>query len=457
MAAILSAAAPADSTLALGRKALLNEGIATAWKLAQQALSEAPDSPAAHEFSGEVLFRRGDFSAAEAQFRAALKLDAAYALARWGLARISEISSLHKTAAQYYARAYELNPKEPRIFRDWAMRLTGRQHIAALEKYAAMADPNRPSSELDDLRRHIDLDRALNGRRLLSLATPYRATDIPLLAMDSEATHMRTYGLEVTINDQPLRLLLDTGASGILIPRRAGDRAGLTPLSQATFGGFGDNKAAGGYHALAARLRVESIEFQDALVNVSNQESVGDADGLIGTDLFSQFLITLDFSARKLHLDPFAGYHPGQEELHDRVLPADPRTSAPVFRFGHLLLVPTRVNDSREGLFVIDTGSAKTLISYEMAGLASQISRDERTRMNGINGQVSDIYQTGDVLLQFAGFRQKNLGITAFNMWDQSRRIGTEISGFLGLPVLSHFNLTINYRDGLVNFDRPSR
>jgi hypothetical protein len=67
---------------------------------------------------------------------------------------------------------------------------------------------------------------------------------------------------------------------------------------------------------------------------------------------------------------------------------------------------------------------------------------------------VSEVYQTGDLFLEFAGFRQKNLGMTAFDMWDLSRRFGTEISGFLGLPLVDLFTLTIDYRDGLVNFDR---
>jgi hypothetical protein len=44
--------------------------------------------------------------------------------------------------------------------------------------------------------------------------------------------------------------------------------------------------------------------------------------------------------------------------------------------------------------------------------------------------------------------------MTAFKMWDQSRRLGTEVSGFLGLPLLNLFTLTIDYRDGLVHFDR---
>jgi hypothetical protein len=43
--------------------------------------------------------------------------------------------------------------------------------------------------------------------------------------------------------------------------------------------------------------------------------------------------------------------------------------------------------------------------------------------------------------------------MTSFDMWPQSRGIGTEISGFLGLPVLSLFTITIDYRDGVVKFD----
>jgi hypothetical protein len=111
------------------------------------------------------------------------------------------------------------------------------------------------------------------------------------------------------------------------------------------------------------------------------------------------------------------------------------------------------VGESREALFVIDTGAARTLISYDMAAEVSKLARDDKLGLRGINGQVADIYQTGNLYLQFAGFRQKNLGMTSFDMWTQSRGIGTEISGFLGLPVLSLFTITIDYRAGMVKFD----
>ena len=164
-----------------------------------------------------------------------------------------------------------------------------------------MADPSRDGKDdLRSLRQHIQLDQALNDRRILALVSPYQKTEIPLTPLISEATHMRVYGLEVDINGTRLALQLDTGASGILIPHRAADRAGVEKLAEATFGGFGDNlKSPGGYHGIGERLRIGSVEFQDALINVTDQETVGTADGLIGTDVFSQFLITLDFSGQE--------------------------------------------------------------------------------------------------------------------------------------------------------------
>jgi len=447
--------ASVEDTLALARKALVNEGVATAWKLSQKAVAAAPQSAAAHELSGEVLFRRGEFASAESEFKLASKLDPNLASAWWGLARIAECTSMNKTAAKYLERAHSIDPRDPRIFRDWAMRLEGRQHIEALEKYASMVDPSRNENELEELRQHIQLDKALLGRAVMVRASPYQKTEIPLVNLISSATHTLHYGVEVSLGGTKLRLVLDTGASGILIPRWAAQKAGIARLAGSTFSGFGDNsKLSGGYHGIADRVRIGDVEFRDALIGVSNQDAVGPADGLIGTDVFAQFLVTLDFKARQLRLDPLPGYHAGNDELHDRTVLPEMQHFTRVFRFGHLLLIPTRVRDSREVLFVLDTGADRTLISYDMAAEVSRVNRDDRNHLSGINGQVADLYQTGNLFLQFAGFRQRNLGMSSVDMWRHSRNIGTEISGFLGLPILSLFTLTIDYRNGLVNFDR---
>src|SRR5439155_5761980 len=138
-------------------------------------------------------------------------------------------------------------------------------------------------------------------------------------------------------------------------------------------------KPPGGYHRIAERLRVGDVEFRDALVGVSETDFVANQDGLIGTDVFSQFLVTLEFANLSLRLDP---------------LPADegagrqPLTR--VFRFGHMLLIPARVGDSREALFLIDTGATRTLISYDLAAQVGKVNRDDRVRISGVNGAGSD-------------------------------------------------------------------
>jgi predicted aspartyl protease len=445
-----------DDALATGRKALRNDGVATAWRLAQKALIDAPGSAPVHELAGEVLFRRGSFAEAEAEFRSSAKLDPNYALAWWGLARISECSSLSKTASEDYQRAYQLDPKEPRIARDWAAHLSGQRQAEALEKYRSLASQTGDPGDPEELQQRLQLVQALRGRPLTVLTSPYASADIPLAAFMNEKTRMRSsYGLEVSVNGTLFRLVLDTGASGVVIPRKAAERAGVTRLAQATLRGFGDNsKLSGGYRGIAEHVHIGNLEYRDALISVADQDSVGTADGLIGSNVFAPFLITLDFAAKKLHLDPLPGFHPGDSTIQDRVIPAGLEHAAKIFRFGHLLLLPMHINGSREVLFVLDTGADRTLISYDLATEVSKLTPEAHMRMNGINGRVTDLYQTGDLVLQFAGFQQKSLGMSSIDTWEQSRRVGTEISGFLGLPVLDLFSLTIDYRDGLVNFDR---
>ncbi len=94
------------------------------------------------------------------------------------------------------------------------------------------------------------------------------------------------------------------------------------------------------------------------------------------------------------------------------------------------------------------------MMSYDLAAEVSKVAHDDKTTIRGLSGKVGDVYQTGNVVLEFAGFAQKSPGMTAIDTWELSHRLGTEISGFLGLPVLDLFTLTIDYRDGLVKFER---
>jgi len=457
--AIWLGAGPLEDTLTLGRKALANDGVATAWRLAQEALKDSPESAAAHEFAGEVHFRRGEFGQADAEFKSAVEWNPRDALAWWGLGRVAECAAMNKTAVEDFHRAYQLNPSDPRILARWIPRLKGPERAEALQRYQMWlesrgANGTGDAKQLEQLREGEELAKALNGRPATALASPYKSTEVPLEAFVSGATHERTYGLDVLVNGQPARLVLDTGAAGIVLSHVAAERIGLTRVTGGSVHGIGDNaKMTGGYRAIAARFQIGQVEYRDALISVSDQNFTGIEDGLIGANVMDEFQLTLDFGARKLRLDPLPNYHLG-DELPDRTVSPRMANATRVFRFGHLLLVPVRVGHASEKLFVLDTGAANTLISYELAAEVSKLNRDDKTALRGLNGRVSDVYETGNVLLQFAGFEQRNLGMTAFDTWQLSHGLGTEISGFLGLPVLDLFTLTIDYIDGLVKFER---
>ncbi|MGP0076439.1 MAG: aspartyl protease family protein [Bryobacteraceae bacterium] len=452
-------AGPVDDTLATGRKALANDGIATAWKLAQKALGDAPESAAAHEFAGEVHFRRGEFGEADEEFKAAVEWNPRFALAWWGLGRVAECNAMNKAAVEDFHRAYELNPNDSRILARWISRLRGQERADALRRYEAMLKASSANGagdpkELGELRQREELAQALNGRPAMALASQYKTTEVPLRAFVNGATHVRTYGLEVLVNGNPARLVLDTGAAGIVLSHPAAVRVGLERVTGGTVRGIGDNaKLTGGYRAIAERFRIGDVEYRDAVISVADQAFEEIEDGLIGTNVMDEFQITLDFAGGKMRLDPLPNYHLGGE-LADRTVSPQMESAVRVFRFGHLLLVPARVGNASNRLFVLDTGAAHTLISYELAAAVSNLNRDDKNGLRGLNGRVGDVYKTGDLVLAFAGFEQKNLGMTAFDTWQLSHQLGTEISGFLGLPVLDLFTLTIDYIDGLVKFER---
>jgi hypothetical protein len=81
-----------------------------------------------------------------------------------------------------------------------------------------------------------------------------------------------------------------------------------------------------------------------------------------------------------------------------------------------------------------------------------KIFRDDHFRIKGISGQVKDVAVADTVTVTFGNLRQKNPDLVALDLLDLSRGAGMEIGGILGWDALSHLVLTLNYRDGLVDF-----
>jgi hypothetical protein len=309
---------------------------------------------------------------------------------------------------------------------------------------------------------------------------------------------MRGIGLSVKLNDRNLHLLLDTGAGGIMVSRKVAEKAGLTRISAVHYGGIGDKGLQNGYTAVADHIRIGELEFQDCVVTVSEQRSLTDDDGLIGADVFGGYLIDMDLPGERLKLStlpkrpedtvaPKSLNSAGEEQANaeqregsateqiskeqnssapgsqtSRRLPRD-RYVAPemvnwtkVFRFGHAMLVPTSVNDSKPMLFGLDTGAFSNVLSLRAGRQVGRVSPDYRDRIHGLNGEVNKVYSSDKATLSFGHLRQSNLGIITLDLSTVSRNIGTEVSGFLGFAMLRQLELKLDYRDGLVDieFDR---
>jgi hypothetical protein len=105
------------------------------------------------------------------------------------------------------------------------------------------------------------------------------------------------------------------------------------------------------------------------------------------------------------------------------------------------------------GLFLLDTGSENSSIDSTFARLSTKIHANRFLRQKGVSGEVKDVFQADKAELQFGHFRQANVGVTAFNLNNVPEHQEFRTAGIIGIPLLSMFRLTLDYRNGLVNFE----
>lgn len=421
-----------------------------AYAVAEDALKRLPQTAGAQTAAGLAMFRKGELAKAEQSFRAALKLSKDYSPALSGLASVYSAISQAKTARTLRLQAYAHNPEDPDLMLARANTLTGEKHIAALEEVVSRLDPE--SEESRGLRAHIAADRALGGKRVRRLVSPYEPAQIKLLQIAHSARSLRGFGLRVRFNDSyTATLMLDTGASGISLSPKSAQKAGLELLSNQSSQakGIGDQKPQESFRYLASEVRIGDVVFADHPVSVFRAAKDSDMEGLIGADVFQKFVVSLDFPGSQLSLEPYdaaAADEPGDP----KVRPGFYR----VYRSGDHLMIPTSVNGSPVKLFLIDSGSNSNLIDAEAAGEFTGVHRDDFTSFHGIQGKVDRVSRADRITLVFGGFRQENPNLVAISLEKMSDSIGMGITGVLGMPVIAQLKLTIDYRAGAVKLER---
>ena len=482
-----------DAYAGLARCLLKQQKISEAFAAASKGVSEAPDSPATHSALGEVLFRKGAMHEANVEWVTAANSPKSDARAFLGIARIETAMSLYAKAKTSIERAHALDPDDPEIQRRWLGTLRMEDQIRQLQQYLASVT-NDDEKTRYGLERRLELLRARQEQpsRACKLVSNLQHTDTKLERMMIDPTHLHGYGLKVNVNGKIAQLLLDTGASGLLINKKMAERAGVRPIVDTKIEGIGDKGPVEGFVGYADSIKVGGLEFQNCLVEVSDKRSIVDDDGLIGADVFSHFLVTIDFPNEKLLLselpkrpdeqepkaltldtgdpdDPSVGPEDREAEdsgktqsqpavgrrsgPKDRYIAPEMQTYTSIFRFGHELLIPTFIGNASPKLFLIDTGAFSNLISSDAANEVTKVRSDDHMHVRGISGSVKQVKSADKVMIQFAHFRQENDDLISFDLTPISRSTGTEVSGILGFAMLRMLTVKIDYRDGLVDFE----
>ena len=433
---------------------------AVAWSTAQ------PDNSWALVALAELRWRQGRTDDAIQTLDSVRSNDYCNPQAHADLATVYRMRGLYASANRELTTARHLDPIDDDIESDW-MRLQSRAvQLAEVTQYLDRS-AFLSADERKSLTRWKDrlAEPPASGCHLANSVT---STSIPFHGIQDGPNAPTYWGLEVSLNGAKRRLQIDTGASGLVLNKAAAAALHLERERTIKTWGIGDDPDVDSYIANVKTIKIGGLEFENCDVQVVSK-GADDGDGLIGGDVFSQFLLTLDFPGHILKLDPLP-VRPG--ETADTSAPSletgvssdsgtpedayrDPsmKNWSGVWRSGHDLIIPVRLNEKGPWkLFIIDTGSQLDLISPDAAREVGKVSKGADVDITGISGKVKKEYTTGPMKLYFGGLVAPNSGLVAIDTSRLGKDAGVEISGFIGAPTLHQLTFSIDYRDNLVHF-----
>ena len=419
-----------------------------AWTLAE------PTNAVAIVTAGELRHAEGDWIESYALMLKALKADPCLPSAFEGLAEYESLSGYHATAQKHLNIAHQLSPNNDDIRLAWINSLSQAQSVAELGKFI------QDSKTLDDKRR-TNLTTRLNQEtsalknpcELSSATSPVRIPMAPVYG----TVGTDHYGLEVAFNGHKRILQIDTRASGLLLTHNSYTGMGLQKVSSSHMYDPGTQESAVVDLLTAASVRIGNVEFKNCNVTAVDNTSImsGEADagqrvdqgdGLIGPDIFSRYLVTLDYGKHEVRLEPLPqppspppapldalGGDPANDlSSFDRFKAPTMQTWTSIYREGPEIIMPTVIDGKKPTLFTVDTGASATVIDTSFAG-----------QMKHSKGSTS--------VIDFAGLR---LPATAMDPVDLARFDG--VHGILGYPTLQQLVMHLDYRDNLVLFEAPN-
>lgn len=421
------------------------------------ALARFPESALLHAAAGDVHFRRAEFETAEGLYRRALSIDPKHPRALLGMGRLRDTEFRHETAKRFLEQAFQRDPRDPDVVLGWSWSVDNRKERAALLRRWLVLAGNEDHVRRQEVASRIELLEALRDRQTFVLADPPAEARLPLGIVRDQKTKASALILRALVNAVACRMLLDTGASGLTLRRKAAEKAGLMRLASGMVRGVGDDGPGKAYSALAAQVEAGPLRFRDCVVSVVERTVHDSVDGIAGTDLFSDYVVTLDYPRRELRLS-----RPGPADAEgthstDREIPRKAHWFAGLRRFGHLLLVPAKLNSHEAGWFAVDSGAFASMTTLRAVKDKAAVRPVDKLQLRGASGRVTSTWATGRITVEFAGVKQEKPSLLAVDLTKMNRLLGAEISGLIGQDILQGLATAIDYRKGLIMFQEKEK
>jgi len=443
-----------------------------AYAAASKAVELDPFLATAHSALGEVYFRQGQLYDAQTQFLLPFKTGKGDARSYLGLERLYRASFNFKRAKFAIDKAYELEPRDPDISGDWLGTRPPPERVKAMEALVASPSGFYSRAEVANTKHRLAVlkDQIEHQERTCRLAKQPESSELTLVPVDIDKRPNPFLGLQVDVNGQKSRLVVDTSAKGIVIDEDIAQKGGVQQIVRTDMDGLGQESPPESYVGFANSIKIGNLEFENCYLTVVERAAPGSFynrfRGTIGARFFDEYLVDLDMPSAKLRLEPLpkrpatedrgsaqmSADDPSTTEFHDRFVAPEMSAWTQLYQFGESIAIPTVVNESPPELFEVDTSGYTNEIAIEFAKKWAGFRGTTSPRIYSIDGKV-DTRWSGGVRLRFAGFYFDSMAEPSFDMKIVTDRLGTEIYGALGFEVLHNLRTTIDYRDGLIHFD----
>jgi len=192
---------------------------------------------------------------------------------------------------------------------------------------------------------------------------------------------------------RPLSFVLDSGSARMLIDRRLAAELGLKASGKGSLQGAGVGHITMEFvHQVNLALPgIESKGYEFSTADLQPLEvSLGvKVDGILGYELFSRFVVTVDYDARSLTLTAPDAFRLGDTA---QMLPIEIRDKWPFVKAELVLPGPVSVQDS----FLIDSGSSDAVDHPIVMKLQSRVSSESGvglgTSVSGATAQATSFH-----------------------------------------------------------------